>query len=55
MLHGRESLVMPVEQEEVVSIIAVANPSCPVGLVHVDVAGPTVAGEDGEAVISVGP
>ena len=55
VLHGRESLVMPVDQEEVVSIVAVASPSCPVGLVHVEGAGHTVAGDDGEAVISVGP
>ena len=55
VLHGRESLVMPVDQEEVVSIVAVASPSCPVGLVHVEGAGHTVANDDGEAVISVGP
>ena len=55
VLHGRESLVMPVYQEEVVSIVAVASPSCPVGLVHVEGAGHTGANDDGEAVISVGP
>ncbi len=55
VLHGRESLAMAVDQEEVVSIVAVANPSCPVGLVHVGTAGHAAAGDDGEAIISVGP
>ena len=31
VLHGRDRLATPVDQEEVVSIVAVSNPSCPVG------------------------
>lgn len=54
MLHGRESLTMPVDQEEVVSIIVVANPSCPTGLVHTGSNGHAATGEEDEAVISVG-
>jgi len=54
VLHGRESLVMPVNQEEVVSIVAVANPSCPTGLVHTAAAGQIASGDADEAVISVG-
>ena len=54
VLHGRESLTMPVDQEEVVSIVAVANPSCPTGLVHTGSTGHTATGEEDEAVISVG-
>ena len=54
VLHGRESLTMPVDQEEVVSIVAVANPSCPTGLAHTETAGRTATGEEREAVISVG-
>jgi hypothetical protein len=54
VLHGRESLTMPVGQEEVVSIVAVANPSCPTGLVHTGTAGRTATGDEDEAVISVG-
>lgn len=54
MLHGRESLTMPVDQEEVVSIVVVANPSCPTGLVHTGSTGHTATGEEDEAVISVG-
>jgi hypothetical protein len=54
VLHGRESLTMSVDQEEVVSIVAVANPSCPSGLAHTAPAvHPATGGED-EAVISVG-
>lgn len=54
VLHGRESLTMPVDQEEVVSIVVVANPSCPTGLVHTGSTGHTATGEEDEAVISVG-
>lgn len=54
VLHGRESLAMPVDQEEVLSIVAVANPSCPTGLVHTEAVGHAVAGEEDETVISVG-
>jgi hypothetical protein len=54
MLHGRESLTIPVDQEEVVSIIVVANPSCPTGLVHTGTAGHAATGEEEETVISVG-
>jgi hypothetical protein len=54
VLHGRESLTMPVDQEEVLSIVVVANPSCPTGLVHTAVAGHTATGDEDEAVISVG-
>lgn len=54
VLHGRESLTMPVNQEEVVSIVAVANPSCPTGLIHTEDARHSAAGEEHEAVISVG-
>ena len=54
VLHGRVSLVMPIGQEEVVSVVAVASPSCPVGLVHTGGAGHAATGEDDEAVISVG-
>ena len=54
VLHGRESLTMPVDQEEVVSIVVVANPSCPTGLVHTGAAGHTATGEEDETVISVG-
>lgn len=54
VLHGRESLAMPVDQEEVVSIIAVASPSCPPGPARTDAGGHTVTGDDGETVISVG-
>ena len=53
VLHGRESLEMPVDQEEVLSIVAVANPSCPVGLVHTATERAVLGGQD-EAVISVG-
>ena len=53
VLHGRESLAMPVDQEEVLSIVAVANPSCPVGLVHTATERAVLGGQD-EAVISVG-
>ena len=52
VLHGRESLTMPVDQEEVLSIVAIANPSCPAGLAYT--AAPRSAASDGEAVISVG-
>ena len=54
VLHGRESLTMPVGQEEVVSIVAVANPSCPTGMAHSAAAGHTATGEEHEGVISVG-
>ncbi len=54
VLHGRESLTMPVDQEEVVSIVAVANPSCRTGLVHTGTAGHAGTGNEDEAVISVG-
>jgi len=54
VLHGRESLTMPVDQEEVVSIVAVANPSCPTGLVHAGTAGNVAVRDEGEAIISVG-
>ena len=54
VLQGRESLAMPVDQEEVVSIVVVANPSCPTGLVHAGSTGHTATGEEDEAVISVG-
>ena len=54
VLHGRESLTMSVDQEEVVSIVVVANPSCPTGLVHTGSTGHTATGEEDEAVISVG-
>jgi molybdopterin converting factor small subunit len=54
VLHGRESLTMPVGQEEVVSIVAVANPSCPTGLVRTATTGRTATGDEDEAVISVG-
>jgi hypothetical protein len=54
VLHGRESLAMPVAQEEVLSIVAVANPSCPTGLVHMESTGHVATGDQGEAVISVG-
>jgi len=54
VLHGRESLAMPVEQEEVVSIVAVANPSCPTGLVHTAATGRAATGHEDETVISVG-
>ncbi|MBL0353446.1 MAG: hypothetical protein WBJ68_01190 [Candidatus Dechloromonas phosphoritropha] len=53
VLHGRESLAMPVDQEEVLSIVAVASPSCPVGLVHTATERAVLGGQD-EAVISVG-
>ena len=52
ILHGRECLTMPVDQEEVLSIVAVANPSCPAGLAYIPVT--RAAAPDGEAVISVG-
>ena len=52
VLHGRESLAMPVGQEEVVSIVAVANPSCPAGEVRMQAT--RSAAQDEEAVISVG-
>ena len=54
VLHGRESLTMPVDQEEVLSIVAVANPSCPTGMVHTSAARRPATGEEDEAVISVG-
>ncbi len=54
VLHGRESLAMPVAQEEVVSIVAVVNPSCPTGLIHTGTTGPAVTSAEDEAVISVG-
>ena len=54
VLHGRESLAMPVAQEEVLSIVAVANPSCPTGLVHTGTTGHAATGDEGEALISVG-
>ena len=54
VLHGRESLTMPVAQEEVVSIVAVAGPSCPAGMGDVDAAGHKVPDKGGAAVISVG-
>ena len=54
VLHGRESLAMSVNQEEVVSIVAVASPSCPIGLVHTETLGQLATGEDDEVVISVG-
>jgi molybdopterin converting factor small subunit len=52
VLHGRESLTIPVDQAEVVSIVAVTNPSCPAGEVRTP-ANPRPA-TDEEAVISVG-
>jgi hypothetical protein len=52
--HGRECLTMPVDQEEVVSIVVVANPSCPTGLVHTAASGRVATGDEDEAVISVG-
>ena len=54
VLHGREGLEMPVDQEEVVSIVAVANPSCPSGLVDANATGDCASGVEAEAVISVG-
>ena len=51
-LHGRESLTMPVDQEEVLSIVAVAHPSCPAGPADILAARRPAPG--GEAVISVG-
>jgi molybdopterin converting factor small subunit len=54
VLHGRESMATPVDQEEVISIVVVANPSCPAGLVHTAPAGRTATGDEDEAVISVG-
>ena len=54
VLHGRESLALSVDQEEVLSIVAVANPSCPTGMVHTVAAGRPAAGDEDEAVISVG-
>lgn len=54
VLHGRESLTLPVDQEEVLSIVAVANPSCPAGMIHTAVAGHAATGGEDEAVISVG-
>ncbi len=53
-LQGRESLAMPVNQEEVVSIVVVANPSCPTGLVHTAATGHAATGDEEETVISVG-
>ena len=47
-------LGMPVDQEEVVSIVAVANPSCPSGLVDANATGDCASGVEAEAVISVG-
>ena len=54
VLRGRESLTRPVDQEEVLSIVAVANPSCPTGLIHAAAAGHALTGSEDEAVISVG-
>jgi hypothetical protein len=55
VLHGRESLALPVDQEEVLSIVAVANPSCPTGMVHTAaISGRLATGDEDEAVISVG-
>ena len=54
VLHGRESLARTIEQEEVVSIVAVANSSCPTGLVRTRAARHLVMGEEDETVISVG-
>lgn len=52
VLYGRESLAMPVDQAEVVSIVAVANPSCPAGVVHTQLTRHVTTGH--EAVLSVG-
>lgn len=52
VLHGRESMAMPVGQEEVLSIVAVANPSCPAGEMRMQATRPVT--KDEEAVISVG-
>ncbi len=54
ILNGREGLTMPIDQEEVLSIVAVANPSCPTGLVHSAATGYPTTGDEDEAVISVG-
>ena len=54
VLHGRESLTMPVDQAEVLSIVAVANLSCPSGLSHTAASSRAVAGGEEKALISVG-
>ena len=54
VLHGRESMAKPVDQEEVVSIVVFANPSCPTGLVHTAATGRAATGDEDETVISVG-
>ena len=54
VLHGRESLTMPVDQAEVLSIVAVANLSCPSGLSHTAASSRAAAGGEEEALISVG-
>jgi hypothetical protein len=54
ILHGREGMAKPVDQEEVVSIVVVANPSCPTGLVHTAATGRAATGDEDETVISVG-
>jgi len=38
----------------VISIVVVANPSCPTGLVHTAPTGRTATGDEDEAMISVG-
>jgi hypothetical protein len=52
VLHGRESLAMPVDQQEVVSIVAFSKPSCPAGHAHPPAT--RRAATEGDAVISVG-
>jgi hypothetical protein len=52
LIHGRESLTILVDQAEVVSIVAVANPSCPAGAIRTQATRRPAADE--EAVISVG-
>jgi molybdopterin converting factor small subunit len=54
VLHGRESLRMPVAQEEVLSIVAVASPSCPTALVDAGGGGHSAPDKNAGALISVG-
>ena len=54
VLLGRESLKMPVDREEVLSIVAVASPVCPIGLVYTETSGHAATGDEDEAVISAG-